>query len=316
MPSSAVGRRVFLSGAAALVAAARPVLAQSALVPIKVGTDPTDTYAEPYYAEEMGFFKQAGLDAQVIDLQNGAAIAAAVASNAVDVGISTVVQLAQAVARGLPFVLVAGGAMYSSKEPTTVLCVAKNSPIATAKDLEGKVVAISALKTSSEIGVTAWVAENGADVAKVKLVEMPFAQMGPAIARGTIDAGLISEPALTESKSVEGVRVLAHSFDGVSPSFMLSVWFTTRAWVQANPDTLKRFVAATYESGAWANTHRAQTAAILAKVSKLELDTVRSMARSTMSDSLDVKWIQPQLDVAYKYGVLPKHVNAADMIVK
>ena len=286
------------------------------LIPLRVGTDPTDTYAEPYYAAALGFFKRAGLDAEVVDLQNGAAIASAVAGGSVDVGVSTVVQLAQAIARGLPFVLIAGGALYSAGEPTTVLCVAKSSKLAGAKDLEGKTVAISALKTSSEIGVTAWVAEGGADVAKVKLVEMPFAEMGPALARGTIDAALISEPSLTRTKSVDGVRVLAHSFDAVAPTFLLSAWFTTRPFAEKNTIAVRRFIAATYASGAWANAHHAESAVILAKYSKLDAETVRNMARSTMSEGLVLNDLQPQLDVAFKYGVLPARVDAADMILK
>ena len=310
-----ISRREFAYAATAIALWPAATRAQTPLS-IRIGTDPTDTYAEPYYAQDMGFFKTAGLEAQVIDLQNGAAIAAAVASGAVDVGVSTAVQLAQAIGRGIPFVLIAGGAMYSSKEPTTVLCVAKTSPIKSAADLEGKTVAISALKTSSEIGVTAWVAKNGGDVAKVRLVEMPFAQMGPAIAHGTVDAGLISEPSLTIAKAVNDLRVLAHSFDGVATTFLLSAWFTTQAYVQKNPEIVKRFVAATYDAGKWANTHHAETATILAKYSKLELATLRSMARSKMSDSLDVKELQPQLDVALKYGVLPKYVSASDMIAK
>ncbi len=154
---------------------------------ITVGTDPTDTYAEPYYAQDIGFFKAAGLDATVTDLQNGAAIAAVVASGAVDVG--------------------------------------------------------------------------------------------------------------------------------VAPTFLFSAWFTTRAFAQQNAAVLKRFVSATYLSGRWANAHHAESGVILAKYSKLGLDTVRSMARSTMSDGIDINAIQPQLDVAFKYGVLPKAVDARDMLL-
>jgi ABC-type nitrate/sulfonate/bicarbonate transport system substrate-binding protein len=203
-----ISRREFAYAATALALWPAAARGQASLS-IRIGTDPTDTYAEPYYAQDMGFFKNAGLDAQVIDLQNGA-----------------------------------------------------------------------------------------------------------VIAHGTIDAGLISEPSLTIAKAVNDVRVLAHSFDGVATTFLLSAWFTTQAYVQKNPEIVKRFVAATYDAGKWANAHHAETATILAKYSKLELATLRSMARSKMSDSLDVKELQPQLDVALKYGVLPKYVSAADMIAK
>jgi hypothetical protein len=47
----------------------------------------------------------------------------------------------------------------------------------------------------------------------------------------------------------------------------------------------------------------------------LDLATVRSMARSTMSSGLALAELQPRLDVAAKYGVLPAPVDAAGMIL-
>lgn len=104
---TALSRRTFASMATAFALSPATARAQTTLG-VRIGTDPTVTYAEPYYA--------------------------AVALGAVDIGIFTVVQLAQAIGRGIPFVVVVGGAMYSSKEPTTVLCIAKASPIRTAAD--------------------------------------------------------------------------------------------------------------------------------------------------------------------------------------
>ena len=50
--------------------------------------------------------------------------------------------LAAAVERGLPFALIAGAGLYSTAKPTSMMIVAKNSPLKTAKDLSGKTVAV------------------------------------------------------------------------------------------------------------------------------------------------------------------------------
>lgn len=304
-----------IAAVACLLAAAGLPLRARTPAPIRVGTDPADTYTEVYYARDLGLFKKAGLNVEIVDLANGAAIASAVAGGAVEFGISTPVQLAQAVSRGVPFSIVAAGAMYSTKAPTTVLCVAKNSPIRGAREMEGKTVEISSLKTSSELGVVAWVAANGGDVAKVHIIEMPFAAMGAALERGAIDAALISEPSLTVALN-GGARVLAKAFDAIAPEFLLSAWFTTTPYAKQNPTPVKRFDAVIYEAGRWANTHQTESAVILAKYSKLDLDMLRTMKRATFPDALRLRDLQSQLDSATKYEVPEHSVNAADLIAR
>ena len=97
-------------------------------VAMRVGTTGNDTYSEVYYAAEQGYFGRAGLNVDISTFNNGAAGSAAVASGAIDVGVSSPLQVAQAFARGIPFVLVAAGALNTEKEPSALLCVARRWP--------------------------------------------------------------------------------------------------------------------------------------------------------------------------------------------
>lgn len=301
-------------GAVLASGARSPALAQ-ALPTVRVGTDPADTYAEAYYAQEMGFFKKAGLNVELVDFTVGAQIADAVAGGAIDIGIDNPVHLVQATSRGVPFEMIAGGALYSAKAVTTALCVAKDSPLRTAKDLEGKVIAISALKSVTDLAVKAWLTQNGAEPSKVQLVELAFSAMGPALARGTIAAATIAEPALTAATNTTA-RVFARVYDAVAPQFLLSGWFTTQAYIQKNRAGTKKFVAAIYEAGRWANTHHDESAAILSDRSKVNVTTIRSMTRAYFADSLRASDIQSQLDGVYKFGLLDHRANANDMIAR
>ena len=40
---------------------------------------------------------------------------------------------------------------------------------------------------------------------------------------------------------------------------MLTVWFSTLDWANKNPDTIRRFLMAWYETVAFAQTHKAET---------------------------------------------------------
>ena len=120
---------------------------------LRVGATAVDCCAAAYYAADEGFFRSAGVSVDLATYNNGAAVAAGVASGTLDVGISTPMQIAGAVARGLPFVIIAPGALGTPDAPTTTLCVAGGSPLliaaAAKRGSSGRAVLISARSIDS-----------------------------------------------------------------------------------------------------------------------------------------------------------------------
>jgi|GEM_PF-6036519 ABC-type nitrate/sulfonate/bicarbonate transport system substrate-binding protein len=112
------------AGAGALLTAGQ---AGAQDVPLRVVAFSIDSSAEPYFALDQGFFKAAGLDVTLETGANGPAVAAGVVSGAIDIGLSNVITLAQARARGVNFVLVAPASDYSSSAPTTLMVVPSSS---------------------------------------------------------------------------------------------------------------------------------------------------------------------------------------------
>lgn len=310
-----IRRSQFLGSALAFALGAdEAAYAQAGPLPVKVGATANDTYAQAYYAADGGFFARAGLSATVQTLNNGAAVSAAVASGALDVGVSTPVQLAAAYARGVPFTIIAAGALDRPKAPAGVVLVAKNGPIRTAKDLEGKTVALNALKTLSEMAFDLWMQRGGGDPSTVRTVEMTFSSMGPAVERGTVAAAVSAEPAMSVALKTNNVRALGDPYSAISPQILISGWFATTEFVRKNPEVAKRTAAALTAAGAWANAHQDESAAILAKYSKMDLGIVRGMARAPYADKLRIADIQPELDVSAKFGLLPRAVSAVTLI--
>ena len=66
----------------------------------------------------------------------------------------------------------------------------------------------------------------------------------------------------------------------------------------------------------WANAHQSESAEILAKYSKIDLERVRSMTRITYATTLEPRQLQPTLDVAVRYNQLERPVDARTLIVK
>jgi NitT/TauT family transport system substrate-binding protein len=284
----------------------------SAADSIRVIGLPIDTGLEVQYAQAAGIIDQSGLSIHAETLYAGAAVQAAVAGGAADVGLTNVSSLATAREKGLPLVMVAAAALYTAKEPTSLLMVARDSTLRTAHDLIGKIVAVNGLKSISQLGPEIWIDKNGGDATSVHFIDMPFAEMPQALATHRIDAALIAEPQATTAK--KDARVFAAVYDAIGPRFLITAWFSTAAWVSANPDLARKFAAMIYRTAAWSNTHRAQTADVLTSVTKLDPAIVRATPRVTFAETPDLAALKPHLDAALKYGLITKPVAPDDLL--
>lgn len=297
--------------AAAGVAPLLPVGPASAADTIRVIGLPIDTGLEVQYAQAGGMVDQSGLSVQVQNLYAGAAVQAAIAGGSADIGLTNVSSLATAREKGLPLVMIAPAGLYTSKEPSSVLMVAADSTAKTARDLNGKTIAVNGLHSISQLGPQIWIDKNGGDSTSVHFIDMPFAEMPQALATHRIDAALLAEPQATLAKKV--ARVFAPVYDAIGTRFLITAWFSTAAWVTANPDLARKFAAMIYRTAAWANTHHAKTAEVLVSVTKLDPGIVRAMPRVVFDESQDPASLKPHLDAALKYGLITKPVAPEDL---
>jgi NitT/TauT family transport system substrate-binding protein len=298
--------------AGALALGASPARAQT-LAPIRVGAINIEASGEAYYAEEGGFFKKAGLDARISAMSSAGAIVAAALAGALDVVPSNCVTMAQAYAKGLPLCLVAPGAVYSSLRPTTQLAVALDSPFRSAKDLNGKKVAVLSLGGFLQIAVQNWLDQNGGDSKSVSFLELPSPEIVPALQSKRVDAAGLPEPFLTNAKS--DVRIIAAPYSSVGKRVMVSAWVANRSWVEANSATAAKFAAAMRATADWVNKNQAATAVTLARFTHMSPAVIAEMHRETFATRLEPGTIQPIIDVCAKYNYIPRRFPVADLLV-
>jgi NitT/TauT family transport system substrate-binding protein len=283
---------------------------------LRVATTPIDVGAEVYYAQEMGFFKKAGLDVQIQTISNGGAITAAVIAGSVDIGQGNVLSLIEAYKRGLPVTIIAPAGRYAAEKPTTQLVVAKDSPIRSAADLNGKTVATNGVRNILELATDDWSAKNGGDNKSLKFAEMPFSEMDPALVQGRVQAAAIAEPSLDAAKRKGDVRVLGNLFTAIAPHWLIGAWFTNSSWAKSHPDLARKFEDVMRETAAWANKNPDKSAEILAKYTKVPVSVVQHMTRSTYGEKTDAAEIQPVIDAAAKYGFIDAAFPASAMIYR
>ena len=281
-------------------ATAFPSAAWAQMEALSIATIPIDATAAVWYAAELGYFAKAGLDTTIQPMNNGGAIASAVASGDVAIGASNLVSIAEAHMRGVPFVIVAPAAVYTSSAPTSVLMVASNSPIKTARDLNGKTIGVTGLKTISQFAPMAWIDQHGGNSASAQYIEIPPSGLAAALSQGRVDAASMLEPFISFAR--DSARVLANCYDAAGSRYLLAAYFTTRTWALKNQKTLRRFQLAVHEAELWANKNNGKSATILEKYTNIGVEVARTMVRATYPDALTEALIQPSIDVTVNYG--------------
>ena len=283
------------------------------LLTLNVGAMPTDASAQAFYGVDEGFFKAAGIDAKLTVLGNTASLAAAVSSGAIDIGYGSVVPLVEAHNRGLSFKAIAPAGMYAGPPSPLMMMVAKNSPVKSGADLNGKTIAVNGLRDLTQYTAQAWVAQNGGDVKSIKLVEIPFAGMGAALEAGRVDAAIIGEPYMAAASAQ--ARPLGDAAAAVGKKYYITTWFATEAWLGKNPELAHAFARVMRQTAQWGNAHHKESGDVLGRYSKISPDILATMVRSTYGDALrlDPGMLQPVIDVAVKYGTTAP-TPAADII--
>ena len=313
MTNGPMNRRNYLSGLAAVTASVIPAGVRAQARPVRIGSGSSDQYSLSYFAKDAGFFERAGIDVDVQRFTQIQTALQAMVGGELDVVVADVVELGNAFNSGLPLGFFAPSTIYTSSAPTTFICVAKNGAVRSAKDLENGSVAVIALSSQTSVGMQQWLKDSGADPTKVKLIELPFSAMAPAVNRGTVIAAIIAEPFVT--LNADSVRLIGDPLAAIAKSYLLCGMITTRAWASSNRDLAKRLAKTYGASAAWANGHQAETAKLLATYSNLPLATVQAMRRATFTTTLGPLLIQPAIDVAFKYGQLQKSIRATDLII-
>lgn len=300
--------------AAATLAGGPSIAAAQNATPVRVATTPDENALPVVWALRSGRFREAGLDVRIERLANGSQIAAGVAGGSYEVGKASTASLFSAHLRNVPFVFVAPAGLYDAKAPYGLVLVRADSPIRTAKDLEGKTLSTGALNSIDVVAVDAWMEKNGADWRKLRFVELPISQAQAAIEAGRVDAANINRPQLDAALSAGTMRVFAHAYDGIGTSYLTSAWFTLKSWTAKEPHAAARFGTVVEEAARYTNEHHAETAALVAEFSGIPLEVVQHNARALFGTSLDGSLIQPVIDAAAKYGLLQRPFPAQELL--
>jgi NitT/TauT family transport system substrate-binding protein len=282
---------------------------------MSVGTVPTDAGIGPVIAQRGGFYRRFGLDVDVVFMNSGSAMSAAMIGGSLQVGGTTLMSLIASHIKGIPFQIIGPGNIYVSAKPSELLVVRKDSTIRNGADLSGKTVASPALGDLFSIAMHAWVDQNGGDSKTLREIELPTAATPAALDAGRIDAAVLPEPLLSQTLNAGATRVLGKPYDAIGTRFPIAANFALPDFVNANRDAVQRFYRAMVQANAFGNAHPDQTAPWLAEITKIDVATINRGHREVLADrGVVVSEVQRVIDAAARYKAIDRAFDARDLI--
>lgn len=271
--------------------------------------------AAMFVASEKGFFKAEGLELETVPMAGGALIVQGVTSGDLQIGWTNVISLYQAHAEGFDFKLMGGGATnVKAKNESHSIQVAKASSIKSAKDLEGKTVAVNTLNNIVHLMAMAWIDKNGGTSVKVKFVELPFPQMEAALSAGKVDAVSVHEPFATAAVEKGQVRVLAQPWGDVLPKFLIASWFASEKWLAKNKAMGQAFVRAINRGVDAIQADPEGSRAAMIKWAGLNPDLAGKIGLPVFEKGISEKDLQATIDLTQKYKLISKNLKAREVI--
>jgi ABC-type nitrate/sulfonate/bicarbonate transport system substrate-binding protein len=299
----------------ALGAWPRRAMAQSAapLTTLHVASAADDTVTPVLYALHAGLFAAAGLDVVLQKANSGSAVAAAVASGAMDFGRGTILPLISAYARGVKFVLVAASTLHVNGDPDSGLLVLADAPLRSARDLDGKIVSVAGLYDLNWLATNVWLDANGA-AGTTRFIEIPNSAVLAALQDGRIAAGTLSEPFMSLALHSGKARYFGNVVGAIAPNLIESAWYTNADFAAKNRELVARFRHVVEAATVYTNAHRAETVDLLAAFTGMDAGTIGQIHRAVSGTTLDPKLIQPMIDAAAKFKMIPQGFAASALL--
>jgi NitT/TauT family transport system substrate-binding protein len=281
---------------------------------VRVVGSPIDDFKPVYYGVKSGLFKRFGINVEIIPAASGSAALAAVIGGSAQVGFSSLPAILSAHLRGVGFKIVAPAQMYITEAPAVVLLVKKDSPIQTARELNGKTIAGQSLGDLNSIATAAWVEQNGGDSKTLKFVELPNSTAVPALETGRVDAFPVAAPYFDQALATGNVRILAKPYDAIAKRFEATAYVALDTYVANNSDAMTRFGRAMHDAIVYCNSHLPETADLVSSYSGVDAATVAKSVRAVDPEYVEASNLQPFIDFVAQHNIISRGFDASEII--
>lgn len=272
---------------------------------MKVAYLPSTDFAPLLLAQKLGYYKQAGLDVDIVKYTVGSTLLPAVLKGDIQGTISSAGSLAIAVAQGLPLVMtnVFDRVGTDASKDTIQLLVPASSPIKTLAQLSGKTIGVNSAKNLTEVQI-AEILRQKAGV-KARYVTVPYPSQATALKAGTVAAVNAAEPFVTQMKSAQSMRELAGSNVDFIPRVALGIFVMSKAYVAKNPKAATAFMQATDKAIRYAAGNPQAVRDILPSMTGVTPDVAnKTLLPEFYGDQIDLSRLKQLAAAEKNYGLM------------
>lgn len=263
-------------------------------------------------AKAEGFYKDAGLDVDVVQGNGSANTAQLVASGQAGLAYADAVAVSQLIAKGAPMKVVS--TIYQSN-PNEVLAL-KKSGIESIDDLKGKKVGVPAGSSQTTM-LPLFLDANNLSESDFEMINMPPSSMVPALLTGQVDAILGSMDSYRIQLENQGAELTGWEFASHGVPTVSTSIFASEKFLEENPELVKKFIAASLKGWSFALDNPEKTVEDVSEVfpdTDPKLVTAELAAITPLFCSGDAKylgkaepehWVRTQ-DLLSEVGLLPE----------
>ena len=314
------GWRVFATALVVSAAILPGSLRAQQLTSLRVSNFQNTVVLGLYHGIDKGYFKEAGLDVELVRVATGAAAVSAVASGQADIGWAATTVPIFARSNG---VKVKAFMTADQEGPPdhygTFIDASAKSGINSFADLKGKTVMINAFGTAGELAIRDRLQKAGLSWDDVKKVTVPFPQMQAALELGNADVAVTIQPmhaAIMANKAI-GAKVLdvGTLSDSRTKPATASVYFASDDWLAKNEKIAlafgRAFLRAQKEVHADAKL-RLELVMKIAGMDKATAETVPEAWFETLAITKEAA--TPAYDTLTRTGMMTKSFPVEDVI--
>jgi NitT/TauT family transport system substrate-binding protein len=265
--------------------------ATAATTSVVVGALPVIDTAGLQVALKEGFFTHAGLTVTVKSVTQSTAAIPDLLHGSIDViGGGNYVSFFEADANGTLPVTILAPADDCTADSYGVVAM-PSSGITKPADLAGKTIAVNLTQNIQTLTTSAVLAADGVNTSSLHYVQIPFPDMGAALAANRVDAISAVEPFLSAALAAGG-KLVTSTCTGSMAGFPLSGYVTTKSWAQQHAAAARAFQQALEKGNAYADAHPSVVRTLLPTYTKITAKAAASMPLSSFPDALTAAPLQ------------------------
>lgn len=200
---------------------------------VSIGYLPSDHDAALFVANASGMYKDAGIEVELHEYNNGGDLMSAMASGAVDVGYVGITPVLSSVSKGVPVKIIAGAQTEGSG------LIASHSDVSSISDLAGKTVATPGEASIQNMLLKYELKKNNMADSSVNSPGMKVASMNDALKTGSLDAALTYEPFVSIATELNNATLVKKSGD-IYPNHPCCVVAVSDKFIKEKPELVQK----------------------------------------------------------------------------